>query len=277
MGVGLILGFFDGVHKGHRAVIESVQGDSVLVTFSASPAEYFNKTCEYIYSRKESLEKIYRLSVKEVVELDFAEFANMHARDYVQFLVDKFHPTTITTGFNHTFGLGKEGTPALLKKLQNEYNYIYNCVPAVVENGETVSSTLIKQLLKVGNITRANQLLESPFVLEGMVVQGEKLGRKIGFPTANINYPNNIVKIPYGAYCARVGRNKAVMNWGVKPTVNNSVKPVLEIHIIDFDENLYGKNIKIEVLEYLRPEMKFNSIEDLKLQINKDINSCLKL
>ena len=348
MGKSLVLGFFDGVHKAHRAVIESalnISDDVTLVTFKNSPAVYFGKKCEYILSRKNSLEKIKTLGVKDIVELEFSKIASIKAEDYLEYLVNTYHPISISTGFNHTFGLEKLGNPELLNKSEKKYGYKYICVPPVIENGEIVSSTLIRKYLKEAEIEKANSLLESNFILEGEVIHGAKIGRTIGFPTANINYPKDTVKIPFGVYkvlvniedkhltptlsskeselnpsfkernCSgfeplyEVAKNTnsineqiyigadyktdslsleerggvrcsfkpAIMNWGMKPTVNNTVEPVIEVHILNYNGDLYGKNIKIEVLKQIRGEKKFANLDDLKSQINEDIKECLKL
>lgn len=280
MNKSLILGFFDGIHKAHRAVINSAFKYSdgvILITFKQSPSMYFSQTEEYILSRKNSIEKIKSLGVKEIVELDFAKIAKIKAEDYIKNLVEEYKPISISTGFNHTFGYNKEGNPDLLKTLSSKYGYSYECIQPVIENGEVVSSTLIKDYLKKGNVEYANYLLESNFILEGTVIHGAKLGRTIGFPTANIKYTENLVKLPFGAYCAKVDGKNAVMNWGMKPTVNNVVEPVAEIHILDFDGDLYGQSIRAEILKQIRTEQKFSSLEELKTQIKRDIEVCLKL
>lgn len=277
---GLILGFFDGVHIAHQAVIKSAVDfvqTPILVTFKDSPAKYFQQKCEYIYSRNKSVEKIKSFGVKEVVELDFAEIADMDAGDYLKFLIEKFNPVSISTGFNHTFGKNKYGSPKLLASESEKYGYRYFCVEPQIFNGEIVSSTLIKNFLKNGKIETANKLLGSNFSLKGEVIHGAEIGRTIGFPTANINYPENIVRIPFGVYAAKFSGRYAVLNWGMKPTVHNTNKPVLEVHVLNFEGNLYGETLEIEILKKLRDERKFSSLDELKAQINKDAEECLKL
>ncbi len=277
---GLILGFFDGVHIAHQAVIKSAVDfvqTPILVTFKDSPAKYFQQKCEYIYSRNKSVEKIKSFGVKEVVELDFAEIADMDAGDYLKFLIEKFNPVSISTGFNHTFGKNKYGSPKLLASESEKYGYRYFCVEPQIFNGEIVSSTLIKNFLKNGKIETANKLLGSNFSLKGEVIHGVEIGRTIGFPTANINYPENIVRIPFGVYAAKFSGRYAVLNWGMKPTVHNTNKPVLEVHVLNFEGNLYGETLEIEILKKLRDERKFSSLDELKAQINKDAEECLKL
>ena len=310
MGKSLVLGFFDGVHKAHRAVIESAlkQSDDVtLITFKESPALYFGGKAEYILSRTNSINKIKKLGVKDVVELDFSSIASMPANQYLEYLIDTYSPISISTGFNHTFGLNKQGTPEFLEQNQQKYNYKYICVSPVIENNEIVSSTLIRDYLIKGNIEKANSLLESNFILEGTVIHGAKIGRTIGFPTANISYPKEIVKIPFGVYSVNMeaGNNpspltplpqgargtvlgnfsqpstlpqgakkmNAIMNWGMKPTVHNTIEPVVEVHILDFDGDLYGADIKINVIKQIRGEKKFGSLDELKTQIKEDIKN----
>ena len=284
MGRSLVLGFFDGVHKAHKAVIESAfeySDDVTLITFKDSPAFYFGKEFKYILSRKNSIEKIKKIGVSDVVELDFPQIASVSAEEYLEQLVQKYHPVSISTGFNHTFGKNKLGTSEFLKENSKKYNYKYLCIEAIYDNKEIISSSLIKQYLAEGNMEKANYLLESSFILEGKVIHGAKLGRTIGFPTANIKYPNEIIKIPYGVYKTKVNINNniytGIMNWGMKPTVKNTIEPVVEVHLLDFSDNLYNKNIRIEVLNQIRPEKKFANLDELKNQIKKDIEKCSEL
>ena len=277
---GLVFGFFDGVHIAHQAVIKSAfeYSDRVTVlTFKDSPAKFFGKNIEYICSRQNSIQKIKDMGVNEIVELDFSSIAGMSAKDYLSFVINKYSPTSISTGFNHTFGKNKEGNVEFLQSYAEQYGYKYVCVPKQIYNGEVISSTLVRKLLKNGEIEQANKILGSNFILEGIVIKGNQIGRTIGFPTANINYPDEIVKIPYGVYCAKVNNNPAILNWGMKPTVNNTQKTIVEVHIIDFGGDLYGKNITIEILQKIRDEKKFENIEELKIQIEKYKVKCLKL
>ena len=202
---GLILGFFDGVHTAHQAVIKSAldyAGEAMLITFKDSPAKYFNQKAEYIYTRKQSLKKIMSLGVSEVIELDFAEIANMPADEYLKFIVQKYNPISISTGYNHTFGKNRSGNPDFLAENADKFGYKYICVPPQMFNDQIISSTLIRKLLKEGNILLANRLLGTNFMLEGTVIRGAQLGRTIGFPTANIKYTPEIVQIPFGVYSA---------------------------------------------------------------------------
>lgn len=274
MGNGLILGFFDGVHLAHQEVIKSA------VEFSSCPIlvtlKNFNKSKELILERKDSYSKIKSLGVKKIVELDFSQISGMPAEEFLDFLKKEYNPISVSTGFNYTFGKNRCGSTGTLEKYQEKYAYKYFCIPPLKYKNDIISSTLIKQKLVEGDIHLSNELLGSNFVLSGVVKKGAQIGRTIGFPTANIDYPKNIVKIPYGVYYVKIGNKRGIMNWGMKPTVHNTLNPVAETHIFDFDGDLYGQNIKIELLNRIRGEIKFNNLDELQQQIKKDIDECLK-
>ena len=282
--VVLILGFFDGVHLGHRSVIEKAVSyakkmnvSSVLITVNPSPCEFFLGEAEYIFDRQLSFSLMENLGVDYLLELDFKSIVSQTAEEYLNdFLVKKFEPTAIFTGFNHSFGKNKKGNPEFLKENSSKYGYESFSIEPSILNDEVISSTLIKKYLMNGEIEKANDLLGSCFGFNATVIEGQKLGRKIGFPTANALYPKGIVKVPYGVYKVRVNDNLAVLNWGVKPTVGTEY-PVLEAHLLDFSSDLYGLDVRIDFIKKIRNEQKFDSFEDLKSQIKKDIEACLKL
>ena len=271
---GLILGFFDGVHLAHQEVILSAVNNSsnpILITL-----KNFNKSKDFILERKDSFNKMKSLGVKDIVELDFAQISGMCAEDFLDFLKKEYNPISISTGFNYTFGKDRCGNTETLRNNQEKYGYKYFCIPQMMRNGEVISSTLIKEKLLNGDISLANELLGSNFVLSGIVKRGAQIGRTIGFPTANIDYPENVIKIPYGVYYVKVGKMRGIMNWGMKPTVHNTLLPIAETHIFDFNDNLYGQCLRVEVLNRIRGEIKFKNLDELKQQIKEDIKSCLK-
>ena len=272
--LSLILGFFDGIHQGHRQVLANTpKTKKILVTFSTSPAEYFNKEFEYIYSREYNYKLLEKLGVDYVYEQKFNDIVNLSASDYLEFLVNKFNPISITSGFNHRFGCNRQGDSEFLEK--NQKGFKYYSVPPYKINEEVVCSTKIKKFLSNGELEKANLFLGEEFTLKSTVKGGLKLGRKLGFPTANMDYPQNIVKIPYGVYKVIVLDKVALMNWGEKPTIGSS--PLMEVFIPEFEGNLYGKELEIKVCSKIRDEKKFLSIEELKKQIEKDVETCLKL
>ena len=279
----IILGFFDGIHVGHRAVINSAvnfakenNSKTILLTFPKSPAEYFNSKTEYIFQRDYNYKIIKSLGVDLINETEFSSLITITAEDYLKEIVDCYSPNAIFSGFNYTFGANRSGNPAVLEKYQTLYNYKYFCINPIKINENTVSSTLIKKHLSEGNMEKAEDLLHEPFLISSDVIEGAKIGRTIGFPTANMIYPHNIVRIPYGVYKAKVLGKDAIINWGIKPTLNGKA-PVLEVHIPDFSGNLYGKTLDVQILKKIRNEKKFESINELKEQIKKDLEICSEL
>lgn len=275
----LALGFFDGVHLGHRAVINSAinnEGKTVVITFKKSPAEYFsNKEFKYINTVQKRRELIEALGVDYLFELYFTkELAEMSPENYIKnVLVEYFKPLSISTGFNHTFGRDKLGNTDTMSKFAKEYNYKYFCLEPQKLDNEIISSTKIRQYIQEGNIEKANKMLGYNFSINGEVIHGNEIGRTIGFPTANMNYPNNIVELPYGVYSSKTLERNSMTNYGIKPTINNNV-PIVETHILNFEKNLYNKDIEVEFVKRIRSEKKFDSLEELKEQINKDILEC---
>lgn len=283
----LALGFFDGVHLGHKKVIENCVEKakennlkSALVTFTNHPKCIIdNVEPKYILDFNSRLKHIEKLGVDCCFVYDFDEkFLNLNYYHYIQnILVDNFHPKFITTGFNHYFGKNKQGTPEKLKQYEKQFGYIYNKIEPYILNGEIVSSSLIRQKLTLGEIEKANKMLSYNFYIEGKVVEGNRLGRTINFPTANFLYNKSIIQIPYGVYFVKVTvENKTyfgVLNFGIKPTIEISNKsPLCEVHILDFSQDIYNKKIKVEFIKKLRDEKKFKSLDDLKQQITNDVN-----
>lgn len=282
------LGFFDGVHMGHQALItelvrysKSNNLTSVILTFKRSPAECFTKNVKYITTNMERNRLIADLGVDVLIELDFNEqLMNISHEDYLkEVLYKNLAPKAIFTGFNHTFGKGKKGTPMFLKSMEKEYGYKYFEISPIKNAENVVSSTFIKSLLSQGKVLEANNLLSGNFKISGKVIEGNKIGRTIGFPTANIEYPQKMAEIPFGVYASIVNvRGKAykgVLNYGIKPSISESDrKPVAEVHILDFNQDIYNETIDILLVDKIRDEQKFESLEDLKQQIKEDIKRC---
>lgn len=277
----LALGFFDGVHLGHQAVIgyavdyaKKHRLKSAVLTFKNHPFCYFKGVCpKYIMQSRE--EFIATLGVDYFYEIDFDEkLANLSAEDYLEnILVKHFSPKGIFTGFNHTFGAKKSGNAEFLKDNQTKFGYEYFEIPPQKMGGEVISSTKIRELLAKGDIELANKMLGRKFTLKSVVVEGQKLGRQLGFRTANILYPEQIVDIPFGVYEVETNFGKGIANFGIRPTVNDSKKPILETHILNFDNDIYGEVLEINFNKMIRRETKFASVEELKAQIKKDIRT----
>lgn len=282
-GLSLALGYFDGVHLGHRAVIQSAVNyakenntKSAVITFSDHPCCYFWGVCpKYILTRKEREKRIAELGIDYLYELDFESISGLTAEEYLKdVLVKYFTPLSISTGWNHNFGYKKSGDVKFLNQNAKKYGYKYFEVPPKKVNNTIISSTQIRELLSNGNIEKANIMLGQKFSIEGEVIKGNKIGRTIGFRTANIAYPKELIELPYGVYSVESTYGKGIANFGIRPTINGS-HAVLEVHILNFDKNIYGEKIRIEFNKMLRPEKKFPSLEALKSQINNDIKKIL--
>lgn len=287
--LSLALGFFDGVHLGHKAVIESAVefakkngNKSAVITFSDHPCCYFWGVCpQYILSREAREKKIAQLGVDYLYELDFESIAGLTAQDYLKdVLVNYFTPLSISTGWNHNFGCNKSGNVKFLHNNSKKYGYEYFELTPQKFNNEIISSTTIRKLLAKGNIEKANAMLDYKFSIKGKIVKGNQIGRKIGFKTANLEYPLELINLPFGVYSVEVTfqstpstvKHRAIANFGTRPTVNGS-RAILEVHILDFDKDIYGETIIVEFNKMIRTERKFSSLDALKNQIILDIKS----
>lgn len=284
-GLSLALGFFDGIHIGHAVVIKnavkyakSMNTQSGVILFRKHPRETFtNKKNENILEFNEKINMLNRLGVDYVFLLDFNEdFAKMTASNYLeQVILPYFQPVAITTGFNHTFGTGGEGTPTLLKKYADDFGFRYFQLPPITTKNTLISSTTIKNAIRNSDFELARNLLGYGFYIKSPVIHGRKIGRTINFPTANLIYPEDVVKIERGVYFVVVSTNRknyrGVMNYGLRPTVDKGdVIAVPEVHLLDFSGNLYGNIVKVSPIAKIRDEMPFNSLTELKEQITKD-------
>ena len=286
--LSLALGFFDGVHIAHQKLIQknvdfSKQNSlkSAVITLKQQPY-CFLKHIEpkYISSRAESYKIIENLGIDYLIELDFNEISGMTSYEYLEnILIKYFTPKAIFTGFNHHFGLNREGNCDFLAKYQYKFGYKFEMLNSQKLNGNLISSSAIRGYIEQGDIKNANSMLGREFCVSGIVVEGNKIGRTINFPTANICYPQDIVEIPNGVYAVTVELEnsqyfKGVANFGTKPTVNKTNVKTLETHILNgFNKDIYGEKIKICFEKFIRCEKKFTSIDDLKNQIKKDILS----
>lgn len=283
--LSLALGYFDGVHLGHQAVIKSAVDfarqngtPSAVITFKDHPCCYFWGVCpKYILTREYREKYISALGIDYLFELDFEKLADLTADEYLEkILIKYFKPKSISTGFNHNFGHNKTGNVEFLKHNASIYGYEYLALPPERYNGEVISSTKIRTLLSDGKIETANSMLGRNFIIKGEVIKGQQLGRTIGFRTANLRYPAELIDIPFGVYSVNVNYNntqfRGIANFGVRPTVNGK-GTLLEVHILDFDRDIYGEVLEVEFIKMIRREHKFNSLAELKFQIKSDIQN----
>ena len=283
--LSLALGYFDGVHIGHQAVIKNAVnfakqngGKSAVITFKDHPCCFFHGVCpKYILTRQYREKFIADLGVDYLYELDFEKLAGLSAEEYLEnILIKHFSPKSISTGFNHNFGHNKTGDVKFLEQESIKYNYKYFALPPQKYDGEVISSTKIRKLLSDGQIDTANKMLGRNFIIEGTVIKGRQIGRTIGFRTANILYPIELIDIPFGVYSVLVNyasqTYQGIANFGVRPTVNGQ-GALLEVHIIDFEKDIYGEVLEVKFIKMLRTERKFDSLDSLKQQISRDIKS----
>lgn len=288
-GLSLAFGFFDGVHLGHQAVINSAvsyggkcNAKSAVITFQDHPCCFFyNIQPKYIIKKHDKIKFFEKLGVDYVYFLKFDEYlAMMDASEYLRDVIVKhFAPIAISTGFNHYFGAKKSGDVNFLCSMQKEFCYEYFEVEPVLYQGEPISSTAIRNNLELGNIELVNAMLGYDYFLEEIVVEGEHLGRELGFKTVNLFYPDNLIEIGRGIYKVKVEYNgetfNGVANYGLRPTVSNNGKAILETHILNFDKEIYGEKIKVTFLKKIREEKKFDSLDELKRQIELDIEAAM--
>jgi riboflavin kinase/FMN adenylyltransferase len=247
-----------------------------------------------INTLQEKLELLEQLGIDHVVVVPFTDaFANQPAEEYVKnFLIEKFHPHTIIIGYDHRFGRERKGDYLLLERMATELDYDLKEIPKHVVDNISISSTRIREALLEGKMEIANKLLGYEFFFSGMVVDGDKLGRKLGYPTANLKIQDEEKIIPhngiYAVYAEVESKKtpdfrlrthdsflKGMMSIGFRPTVDGK-KRVIEVNLFDFDREIYGQTVKVFVKKWLREEVKFNSLDDLIKQIGEDKIESLK-
>jgi riboflavin kinase/FMN adenylyltransferase len=284
----ITIGTFDGVHSGHRYIIQQLQetaaacdGETVIITFDPHPREVLQPggaPVRLLTTLEEKIELLAKQGIDHLVIVPFTrEFSELSARAYLEdFLIKKFNPHTIIIGYDHRFGHNREGGLELLEAEQNRYGFQLVEIPQQVVHDLAVSSTKIRKSLQDGNIQLANELLGYHYFLEGKVIHGDKMGRQLGYPTANIELPDLRKLIPaQGIYAIKVYLDKqpvplnGVMSIGTRPTFNG-VDLRLEAHIFDFSQEIYDRMLRVEIISYIRANQKFDNIQDLIDQMDKD-------
>lgn len=277
----LALGFFDGVHFAHQTLIkktvELAQKNgikSALITFLDSPFYILTgKNPSYITLLDDKINLIQNLGVDDIYVLDFNKYKLMEADDYIHnVLIEHFHPKFIVTGFNHRFGANKKGDSKLLSSFNHDFNYVE--INPIYENDILISSTNIKKFISDGEIELANKMLNRNFSIKGTVVKGQEIARTLGYRTANIILDNKLIKPKYGVYFGysyyKNTKYPSLINFGIRPSVDKNLVETLEVHLLNFNKNLYGEELKVEFETFRRGEIKFSNIEELKNQINSD-------
>jgi riboflavin kinase/FMN adenylyltransferase len=294
------IGTFDGVHSGHLQVIHQLKrealinkGESVIITFNPHPRMVLNQNknlppIQLLTTLPEKIELLAKEGIDHLVIVPFTfEFSSQSAEKYISdFLVKKFQPETIIIGYDHRFGNNRSGDYKLLEKYQEKYHYKVKEIPEQVLNHITISSTKIRESLQNGDLETAKRCLGYDYFFEGMVVDGNKLGRTIGYPTANLEIANLNKLIPEnGIYAVNVSIatpeaneeslfvpesfHQGMMSIGIRPTIADN-RRTIEVNIFDFKEDIYGRIVRVYVKYFLRNEEKFDSMEELKKQISRD-------
>ncbi len=312
------IGSFDGVHSGHRRILEQVQalarecgGESVVVTFDPHPRTVLrpdDHSFRLITTTAEKIALLGASGIDHIVVVPFSEnFSQQSAREYVEdFLLKKFSPRYIVIGYDHRFGHDREGDLDFLKKYEAQANFQVVEIPAQVVDDLAVSSSQIRKALEISDIEHANRLLGHPFSFTGTVVKGKQIGRTIGFPTANVMIDDaHKLRLPEGIYAAHassptiaptqkgrgdeaytgaytsahtspplpvgVGPQRFAMLYiGNRPTIEGENAQTIEVNILDFDGDLYGQMLTVDVMDFIRPDKKLDSLEALKAQIEED-------
>ena len=290
----LTAGTFDGVHRGHRFILQSLKdlarkhgGRATVVTFEPHPqvvlARKDRPPIKILTPIEKKIERIRQEHIDQLIVIPFThEFSRLSSEEYARhILYEKIGMQGVVIGYDHGFGRGREGGIHTLKKLADEYRFWVEQLPPVKQEGEIISATTIRQALVKGHIERANDLLGYAYTIMGRVIHGDKRGKQIGFPTANVELNNMHQLLPANGVYAATGRIKGqqyagMANIGHRPTFNGAHITV-EIHLFDFDQEIYGETIEISFYRRIRDEQKFDSVEALVQQLQRDREVSLQI
>ncbi len=271
------LGFFDGVHKGHQAVISAAVKSGlkpVVFTFAQHPRAFFGDAPELISDGNGCLDCFEKLGIEAVVSANFGVFVHLSAVEFYAFLRDKLNMRAAFYGYNYRFGKGREGDGELLARLCKQDGIVAEMIAPVLFGGEPISSSRIRAALNEGDISSAASMLGRDIVLTARVENGKNLGHKLGFATINQPLTAPVKPLLRGVYASEVtldGKTyPAVTNLGARPTVFQS-EEAAETHLIGFEGNLYGQTVSVRFVKFLRPQRKFETLEQLQQQVRKDI------
>ncbi|MFL5808003.1 MAG: bifunctional riboflavin kinase/FAD synthetase [Flavisolibacter sp.] len=281
----ITIGTFDGVHQGHKKIIDalkkeasSANGESIIISFDPHPRKIVNpkEHLQLINTQEEKIELLAKTDIDHLVIVPFTkEFAEQSADEYIQnFLIGRFQPHTIIIGYDHHFGKGRQGNFMLLAEKADQYAYRLLEIPKYILDEVGVSSTKIRNALLASDIESANKLLGYEFFFEGIVEKGDQLGRKLGYPTANLEYnDSDKIRLGDGVYAAyamiNTEKKKGMLSIGNRPTLTTSEQKI-EINIFDWERDIYGETIRVIVKRFLRRQEKYNNLEELTKQLGVD-------
>ena len=290
------IGTFDGVHLGHQAIFnkmkalaQNVGGQTVVVTFEPHPRWVLNidsSNLRFLTTPEEKLKKFEEFGIDNVVIINFTKkFSRTPSEVFIKdYIIDNIKPAYIVVGYDHHFGKNRMGDFGLLNDMKLKYGFKVERVAAQDVENIAISSTKIRNALAVGNIKSANRLLGYTYSITAEVVVGNKIGRTMGFPTANLELPREYMLINCGGVFACLvdyngQRYKAMANIGHRPTIGDRSEdqPIIEVNLFDFDGNLYGKQIRVSFIDRIRDEEKFDSLDELKAQLEQDRDNVYKL
>ncbi len=285
------IGSFDGVHLGHQSVLDSVlkrsdenELTSIVTTFEPQPKEFFGdeRAPARLMRLREKIESLLAFGVDRVVCLRFnRELRNLSASDFIARVLSRgLGVQHLIVGDDFRFGCDRSGDIGMLRAYSSLYNYKVEDTDTLEVDGQRISSTLVRKLVETSDFVGAKQLLGRAFAITGRVVHGQHLGQALGFPTANVHLHRNRAPLS-GVFAVRVyvgeKRYFGAANVGVRPTIGDAVKPILEVHLLDFSGDLYTQFITVEFLHKVREEQKFERLEELVSRISQDVRAIKNL
>ncbi len=286
--IAATLGTFDGMHLGHQSILKDLKNiakeqnaKTLLISLNPHPRIVLNQAqnLKLIQTLDEKIKSIEKQDVDYLFLLPFDEqMAQVSAESFLKDIIfGKLNIHTLLIGYDHHFGKNREGNFELVQSIAHQLNRTVIQVKEFYKDSQKISSTVIRNYLLEGNISKANELLGHNFLISGKVIEGDKRGHQLGFPTANIYVEDPFKILPKnGVYVCKVIRNQQILrgvaNLGMRPTFN-SLKHQIEVHILDFQKEIYGEFLTLELLDFIRPEKKFESLEHLKQQILLDVQN----
>jgi riboflavin kinase / FMN adenylyltransferase len=288
--VALTIGNFDGVHLGHRALLNELKAaaqarglQTAVVIFEPHPREFFapENAPARLSSLREKLELFEKAGIDRVHVCRFnAHFAKMTAADFIHALHQKLSAKFVLIGDDFRFGSGRVGDFALMEKIGLQHGFEVQAVHTVANDGVRISSTAVRAALAAGQMKRVHDYLGRAYSISGRVVHGDGVGKKLGYPTANIQLKRNLPALSgifvVEVHAAGLGVLRGVASLGVRPTLKHNAKPVLEVHLFEFKQDIYGKRLRVEFLQKRRDELKFPDVEALTRQIALDVENAKK-
>lgn len=275
MQTAIALGTFDGLHEGHRAVLDAILPyNSVAVSFRLPPRAVMSGKTELLMTPADKLAALKGYGIKQVELLDFEEMRGIEPLQFLNKLKKRYAPSLISCGYNYRFGKNAEGDTEVLRSFCRSNGIAFHCTDCVLDGGKPISSSAIRSLLRKGELERANRQIYGGFGFSAPVLHGDARGRTLGFPTVNQKYPDDLVALKFGVYTAKIvvdGQEyDGISNIGIRPTWRTD-DIMSETYIKDFSGDLYDRTVTLKPQKFIRPERRFDSAEELRQTILRDI------